>query len=81
MAKPAVINIIDAHIPHGQKSDDALIMLFQNGEQEVFRYLVERYREKVRNIIFSIFMGFFGGLFPAGRAAFTKITEALRQVG
>ncbi|MCG3194051.1 MAG: ABC transporter permease [Thermoanaerobaculia bacterium] len=32
-------------------------------------------------IIFSIFMGFFGGLFPAGRAAFTKITEALRQVG
>lgn len=55
MAKPAVINIIDANIPHGQKSDDALIMLFQTGEQEVFRYLVERYREKIRNIIFSIF--------------------------
>jgi RNA polymerase sigma-70 factor (ECF subfamily) len=55
MAKPAVINIINANIPHEQKSDDALIMLFQNGEQEVFRYLVERYREKVRNVIFSIF--------------------------
>ncbi len=55
MAKPAVINIIDAHIPHEQKSDDSLIMLFQNGEREVFRYLVERYQEKVRNIIFSIF--------------------------
>lgn len=55
MAKPAVINIINANIPHQQKSDDALIMLFQSGEQEVFRYLVERYREKVRNVIFSIF--------------------------
>ncbi|MEO6324654.1 MAG: ABC transporter permease [Thermoanaerobaculia bacterium] len=32
-------------------------------------------------ILFSLFMGFFGGLFPAGRAAFTKITTALRQVG
>ncbi|MFA5833324.1 MAG: sigma-70 family RNA polymerase sigma factor [Bacteroidota bacterium] len=55
MAKPAVINIINANIPHDQKSDDSLIMLFQGGEQEVFRYLVERYQEKVRNIIFSIF--------------------------
>ncbi|MFZ4618911.1 MAG: RNA polymerase sigma factor [Bacteroidota bacterium] len=55
MAKPAVINIIDANIPHSQKSDDSLIMLFQSGEKEVFRYLVERYQEKVRNIIFSIF--------------------------
>ena len=32
-------------------------------------------------IVFSLVMGFFGGLFPAGRAAFTKITSALRQVG
>jgi ABC-type lipoprotein release transport system permease subunit len=32
-------------------------------------------------IVFSLVMGFFGGLFPAGRAAFTKITDALRQVG
>lgn len=32
-------------------------------------------------IVFSLVMGFFGGLFPAGRAAFTKITAALRQVG
>src|ERR1035441_8644265 len=32
-------------------------------------------------IVFSLVMGFFGGLFPAGRAAFTKITIALRQVG
>ncbi len=32
-------------------------------------------------VVFSLAMGFFGGLFPAGRAAFTKITQALRQVG
>ena len=32
-------------------------------------------------IVFSLFMGFFGGLLPASRAAFTKITQALRQVG
>ncbi len=35
----------------------------------------------VTGLIFSLVMGFFGGLFPAGRAAFTKITAALRQVG
>jgi RNA polymerase sigma-70 factor, ECF subfamily len=55
MAKPAVINIINANIPNEQKSDDSLIVLFQNGEREVFRFLVERYQEKVRNIVFSIF--------------------------
>ncbi len=55
MANPAVINIINANIPHQQKSDDSLIILFQNGERDVFRFLVERYQEKVRNIVFSIF--------------------------
>ena len=55
MANPAVININNANIPNEQKSDDSLIVLFQNGEQEVFRFLVERYQEKVRNIVFSIF--------------------------
>ncbi len=35
----------------------------------------------VIGIVFSVFMGFFGGLLPASRAAFTKITDALRQVG
>ncbi len=35
----------------------------------------------VTGVVFSVFMGFFGGLLPAGRAAFTKITDALRQVG
>ena len=31
-------------------------------------------------IIFSLFIGLFGGLLPASQAAFTKITLALRQV-
>ncbi len=35
----------------------------------------------VTGIVFSLAMGFFGGVFPAGRAAFTRITNALRQVG
>ncbi|MGE5345623.1 MAG: ABC transporter permease [Acidithiobacillales bacterium] len=35
----------------------------------------------VTGMIFSLAMGFFGGVFPAGRAAFTRITDALRQVG
>ncbi len=55
MVNSAVIKVLDANIPVQQKSDDSLIILFQNGEQEVFRYLVERYQEKVRNIVFSIF--------------------------
>ncbi len=32
----------------------------------------------VTGIVFSLIMGFFGGVFPAGRAAFTRITNALR---
>ncbi len=78
MAKPAVINIIDEHIPPSQKSDDALIMLFQNGEHEVFRYLVERYQEKVRNIIFSIFNDQ-DVVDDIAQEVFIKVYQALRN--
>ncbi len=37
------------------KSDEVLVTLFQTGERDVFRLLVERYQERVRNIIFSVF--------------------------
>jgi len=37
-----------------EMSDDTLITLFQSGEEFVYQYLVERYRERVRNLIFSI---------------------------
>jgi RNA polymerase sigma-70 factor (ECF subfamily) len=38
-----------------QKSDEILITLFHQGEEEAFRILVERYQEKIRNLIYSIF--------------------------
>ncbi len=38
-----------------QKSDEILITLFQQGEEGVFRLLVDRYQEKIRNLLFSIF--------------------------
>lgn len=37
------------------KSDEALITLFQQGEEGAFRVLVNRYQEKLRNLIYSIF--------------------------
>ncbi len=78
MAKPAVINSFDEHIPNAQKSDDSLIMLFQNGEHEVFRYLVERYQEKVRNIIFSIFNDQ-DVVDDIAQEVFIKVYQALRN--
>jgi RNA polymerase sigma-70 factor (ECF subfamily) len=41
--------------PLDQKSDDILITLFQSGEEGVFRFLVDRHKERVRNLIYSIF--------------------------
>ncbi len=38
-----------------EKSDDVLITLFQSGEEDAFRILVQRYQERVRNLIHSIF--------------------------
>mgnify|MGYP000091368417 CR=1 FL=1 len=35
----------------------------------------------VQGLVFSVVMGFFGGLFPAFRAARIPITTGLRQVG
>ena len=40
---------------YAEKSDEILITLFQNGERAVYRMLVERHQERVRNLIYSIF--------------------------
>lgn len=40
---------------YAEKSDEVLITLFQHGEKEVYRILVERHQERVRNLVFSIF--------------------------
>ncbi|MBI4419133.1 MAG: sigma-70 family RNA polymerase sigma factor [Ignavibacteriales bacterium] len=45
----------EANEPVEGKSDEVLISLFQSGDQGVFRVLVERYQERVRNLLYSIF--------------------------
>jgi len=35
--------------------DEALITTFQSGDLDVYRFLVERYQERIRNLLFSIF--------------------------
>ena len=37
------------------KSDEVLVSLFQAGESGVFRLLVERHQEQIRNLLYSIF--------------------------
>ena len=76
MSKPAIIRIHEAHIPNEQKSDDVLISLFQNGQKEVFRFLVERYQERVRNLIYSIFKEN-GIVDDLAQEVFIKVYEAL----
>ena len=44
-----------AELPLPAKSDEVLITLVQQGEHEAFRVLVERYQERIRNLVFSIF--------------------------
>jgi RNA polymerase sigma-70 factor, ECF subfamily len=53
MVNQAVLRASDSSLE--EKSDDVLITLFQSGEEEVFRILVERYSQRVRNLIYSIF--------------------------
>jgi RNA polymerase sigma-70 factor (ECF subfamily) len=38
-----------------EKSDEVLITLFQQGERGAFRFLVERYQARIKNLIYSIF--------------------------
>jgi len=38
-----------------EKSDEVLITLFQAGDHSVFRILVDRYQERIRNLIYSTF--------------------------
>ncbi len=38
-----------------EKSDEMLITLFQQGERDAFRILVERYHARIKNLMYSIF--------------------------
>lgn len=44
-----------ADVPLQAKSDEVLITLIHQGERDAFRILVERYQERIRNLIYSIF--------------------------
>ena len=44
-----------AEVPLSAKSDEVLITLVHQGEHAAFRVLVERYQERIRNLIYSIF--------------------------
>jgi len=38
-----------------EMNDEVLVTLFQSGDESTYRQLVERYQEKIRNLIYSIF--------------------------
>jgi RNA polymerase sigma-70 factor (ECF subfamily) len=42
-------------VPISRMSDEELILLFQKGEERVYKVLVERYQERIRNLLYSIF--------------------------
>ena len=68
--------VVDSEKALDQQSDDVLITLFQHGNSEVFRYLVNRYRERVRNLLFSIFNDF-DMVDDLAQEVFIKAYEAL----
>jgi RNA polymerase sigma-70 factor (ECF subfamily) len=53
MAGPSHAQVVDTAL--GEKSDEVLITLFQQGERGAFRFLVERYQARIKNLIYSIF--------------------------
>lgn len=42
-------------VPLSQASDDVVITLIQGGDHKAFRVLVERYQDRIRNLLYSIF--------------------------
>lgn len=44
-----------APAPTNEPGDDLLITRFQAGDEDAFRVLLERYTERIRNLVFSIF--------------------------
>ena len=59
-----------------ERSDDVLITLFQGGEQKVFRTLVERYRERIRNLIHAV-LNDAGAIDDLAQDVFLKAYEGL----
>ncbi len=73
--KPAEMDL-EPQVPLEKKRDDVLITLFQSGEEHVFRFLVERYMDRVRNIIYSILREH-DAVDDLAQEVFIKVYEAL----
>jgi len=67
-----------AELPLQAKSDEVLITLVHQGEHTAFRVLVERYQERIRNLIYSIFHEP-GIVDDLSQEVFIKAYEALHQ--
>jgi RNA polymerase sigma-70 factor (ECF subfamily) len=67
-----------AEVPLQAKSDEVLITLVHQGEHAAFRVLVERYQERIRNLIYSIFHEP-GVVDDLSQEVFIKAYEALHQ--
>ena len=67
-----------AELPLHEKSDEVLITLVHQGEHVAFRVLVERYQERIRNLIYSIFHEP-GVVDDLSQEVFIKAYEALHQ--
>jgi RNA polymerase sigma-70 factor, ECF subfamily len=59
-------------------SDDVLITLFQGGDRAVFRTLVERYQERIRNLIYAV-LNDSALIDDLAQEVFIKVYEALPQ--
>ena len=67
-----------ADVPLQAKNDEVLIILVHQGEHAAFRVLVERYQERIRNLIYSIFHEP-GIVDDLSQEVFIKAYEALHQ--
>jgi len=63
-------------VAYAQLDDNSLIALFQGGEREVFRVLVERHQERVRNLLRGIFHDD-ASVDDLAQEVFIKVYEAL----
>lgn len=55
MKSPAIFHISEETLPLESRSDEALITMFQGGDRSAYRVLVDRHKDRVRNVVFSIF--------------------------
>jgi RNA polymerase sigma-70 factor, ECF subfamily len=55
MNSPAIFQISEEALPLESRTDEALITMFQGGDRSIYRVLVDRHKDRVRNVVYSIF--------------------------